>query len=146
MCQTLRVCLINLLTDDLRDYEKYVHPTKIYNLSVITCGTYPPNPSELLASQKNKRLISNLRHHYDIIIFDGAPIGGLADSVILSSFMDESIIVTKDASTSKSDLLATKDSLDKVGAKIAGVVFNMVNRKAAHYYYYYGDDGSKKRK
>ena len=138
--------LSNLLTDDLRDYEKYVHPTKIYNLSVITCGTYPPNPSELLASQKNKRLISNLRHHYDIIIFDGAPIGGLADSVILSSFMDESIIVTKDASTSKSDLLATKDSLDKVGAKIAGVVFNMVNRKAAHYYYYYGDDGSKKRK
>ena len=138
--------LSNLLTDDLRDYEKYVHPTKIYNLSVITCGTYPPNPSELLASQKNKRLINNLRHHYDVIIFDGAPIGGLADSVILSSFMDESIIVTKDASTSKNDLQTTKDALDKVGAKVAGIVFNMVNRKSAHYYYYYGDDGRKKRK
>ena len=134
------------MTDDLRDYEKYVRATKIYNLSVITCGTYPPNPSELLASQKNKRLINNLRHHYDIIIFDGAPIGGLADSVILSSFMDESIIVTKDASTSKADLQTTKDALDKVGAKVAGIVFNMVNRKSAHYYYYYGDDGDKKKK
>ena len=138
--------LSNLLTDDLRDYGKYVRTTKIYNLSVITCGTYPPNPSELLASQKNKRLINNLRHHYDIIIFDGAPIGGLADSVILSSFMDESIIVTKDASTSKADLQTTKDALDKVGAKVAGIVFNMVNRKSAHYYYYYGDDGDKKKK
>ena len=137
--------LSNLLTDDLRDFEKYVHPTKIENLSVITCGTYPPNPSELLASQKNKRLINNLRHHYDIVIFDGAPIGGLADSVILSSFMDETLIVVKDGNTAKSDLLATKDSLDKVGAKLAGVVFNMVNRsKASKYYYYYGETESKK--
>ena len=133
--------LSNLLASDLRDYEKYVRQTKIYNLSVITCGTYPPNPSELLASQKNKRLINNLRHHYDIVIFDGAPISGLADSVILSSFMDETLIVTKDASTSKADLLATKDSLEKVGAKVAGVVLNMVNRsKSSKYYYYYGEN------
>ena len=132
--------LSNLLTDDLRDFEKYVRPTKIENLSVITCGTYPPNPSELLASQKNKRLINNLKHHFDIIIFDGAPIGGLADSVILSSFMDETLIVTKDGGTAKADLLATKDSLSKVGAKLAGLVFNMVNRKATKNYYYYSDN------
>lgn len=137
--------LSNLLTDDLRDYEKYVRPTKIENLSVITCGTYPPNPSELLASQKNKRLINNLRHHYDIVIFDGAPIGGLADSVILSSFMDETLIVVKDGNTAKGDLLATKDALDKVGAQLAGVVMNMVSRhKSSKYYYYYGEDTTKK--
>ncbi|MBR2855494.1 polysaccharide biosynthesis tyrosine autokinase, partial [Candidatus Saccharibacteria bacterium] len=131
--------LSNLLADDLRDYEKYVRPTKVENLSVITCGTYPPNPSELLASQKNKRLINNLKHHYDTIIFDGAPIGGLADSVILSSFMDETLIVTKDGGTAKNDLLATKDALSKVGAKVAGIVFNMVNQKATKNYYYYSD-------
>ena len=132
--------LSNLLTDDLRDYERYLRQTTVKNLSVITCGTYPPNPSELLASQKNKRLINNLRHHFDIVIFDGAPIGGLADSVILSSFMDETIIVTKDGATAKGDLLATKDALNKVDAKIAGVVLNMVNRrKSSKYYYYYGE-------
>ena len=131
--------LSNLLAGDIRNFEKYVHKTKIKNLKVITCGTYPPNPSELLASQKNKRLISSLARHYDIIIFDGAPINGLADSVILSSFMDETLVVVKDSNTAKNDLIATKNALEKVGAKIAGTVFNMVNRKSSKYYYYYGE-------
>ena len=134
--------LSNLLTDKLENVHKYVRGTNIENLSIITCGTYPPNPSELLASQKNKRLVQNLRMMYDIVIFDGAPVGGLADSVILSSFMDETLIVTKDGGTARSDLMATKASLDKVGAKIAGLVFNMVGRKSSKYYnyYYYGGE------
>lgn len=133
--------LSNLLAGDLRNFGKFMRPTKIKNLDLITCGTYPPNPSELLASKKNKRLISALSDYYDVIIFDGAPVGGLADSVILSSFVDETLIVVKDANTSKNDLAMTKDSLEKVGAKVAGIVFNMVNQKAAKYYnsYYYGD-------
>lgn len=137
--------LSNLLTDDLKNVDKYVHNTNIANLDVITCGTYPPNPSELLASRKNKRLITSLAHHYDIIIFDGAPVGGLADSVILSSLMDETLIVVRDSSTSKNDLMTVKDSLEKVGAKIAGVVFNMVNRSSSKYYnyYYYGETKQK---
>ena len=80
-----------------------------------------------------------------MIIFDGAPVGGLADSVILSSLMDETLIVVKDGNTSKSDLVMVKGELDKVGAKVAGVVFNMVNRKKSskYYNYYYGDDSKK---
>ena len=133
--------LSNLLTDDLENLPHYIHNTGVNNLDIITCGTYPPNPSELLASKKNKRLLTSLRHRYDIIIFDGAPIGGLADSVILSSLMDETIIVVKDGSTSKNDLMNAKNELSKVGAKVAGVVFNMVNRRSSKYYnnYYYGE-------
>ena len=134
--------LSNLLAGDLKGFAKYIRPSKMKGLDVITCGTYPPNPSELLASRKNNRLISVLSEYYDIVIFDGAPIGGLADSVILSSFMDETIIVVKDANTRKSDLIEAKNSLEKVGARVAGVVFNMVNRKSSKYYnsYYYGSD------
>ena len=87
-------------------------------------------------------MIKILSDHYDIVIFDGAPIGGLADSVILSSLVDETLLVVRDGSTTKTDLLAAKDALDKVGARIAGVVFNLVNRKSTKYYnnyYYYGD-------
>ena len=137
--------LSNLLTSDLRSFVKYIRPTKIDKLDIITCGTYPPNPSELLASRKNKSLIQILRDYYDVIIFDGAPVGGLADSVILSSFMDETLIVVKDSNTTKNELLATKDALDKVGANIAGIVFNMVNKKASKYYnyYYYGESKKK---
>lgn len=131
----------NLLTADIRTFSKYIRQTKTKNLDIVTCGTYPPNPSELLASKKNKRLIRALGDFYDIIIFDGAPVGGLADSVILSSLVDETLIVVKEGTTNKSDLIAVKGSLDKVGARIAGIVFNMVNKRATKYYnsYYYGD-------
>ncbi len=133
--------LSNLLASDTRNFGKFVHTTKIKNLDVMTCGTYPPNPSELLASKKNKHLIKTLQEFYDVIIFDGAPVGGLADSVILASLMDETLIVVKDGNTTKNDLATAKDSLEKVGAEVAGIVFNMVNRKSSKYYnsYYYGN-------
>lgn len=137
--------LSNLLTSDLRDLGKYVKTTKVKNLDLITCGTYPPNPSELLSSQKNKRLTKSLQSYYDIVILDGAPVGGLADSVILSSLVDETLIVLKDGNTAMGDLITVKDSLDKVGARIAGVVFNMVNQKSVknYNYYYYGESNHK---
>ncbi|MBR0480016.1 polysaccharide biosynthesis tyrosine autokinase [Candidatus Saccharibacteria bacterium] len=133
--------LSNLLTSDIKNFSKYVHATKNKNLDIITCWNYPPNTSELMASKKNKRLISVLSGYYDIIIFDGAPINGLADSVILASLVDETLVVVKDSVTKKGALVATKDALSKVGAKVAGVVFNMVNRKSSKYYsnYCYSD-------
>lgn len=135
--------LSNLLAGDLRSLGRYIRTTKIKNLDMITCGTYPPNPSELLASKKNKRLVKMMCDHYDMVIFDGAPVGGLADSVILSSLVDETLIVVREGGTNRSDLLAAKDALEKVGAKTAGLVFNMINRKASKYYntyYYYSDE------
>ena len=133
--------LSNLLAGDLKNFGKFIQPTKLKNLNVITCGTYPPNPSELLASKKNKELVKLLTSYFDVIIFDGAPVGGLADSVILSSFMDETLIVVRDGATAKADLLAAKDALNKVGANVAGVVFNMINRSSSKYYNsYYGND------
>ena len=133
--------LSNLLAGDLKSFGKYIQPTKLKNLNVITCGTYPPNPSELLASKKNKELVKLLTSYFDVIIFDGAPVGGLADSVILSSFMDETLIVVRDGATAKADLFAAKDALNKVGANVAGVVFNMINRSSSKYYNsYYGND------
>ena len=59
--------LSNLLASNLRNFVKFIKPTKIPNLDIITCGTYPPSPSELLASKKNKRLIEVLCDYYDII-------------------------------------------------------------------------------
>lgn len=138
--------LSNLLATDLRGIVKYIRKTKINNLDVVTCGTYPPNPSELLASKKNRRAIGMMCDHYDVVILDGAPVGGLADSVILSSLVDETLIVVRDGATSRADLVAAKEALEKVGARVAGVVFNMVNRKATKYYnnYYYYSDSKEK--
>ena len=60
--------------------------------------------------------------------------------------MDETLLVVKDGNTTKNDLRAASEALSKVGAKVAGVVFNMVDRKGTHYYnnyYYYGDSENK---
>ena len=128
-----------LLTDELENYKKYVQKTHIKNLSIIPRGVYPPNPSELLGSQKCKDLIVALKQKYDIIIFDGAPCNGVTDSVIMSTNVDETIIVARDARTPKNTLDTTRESLQKVNAHITGIVLNGVNRKIAKYYSYYGD-------
>lgn len=131
--------LSNLLTDFLDNLDTYINKTEVQGLDVMTCGTYPPNPSELLSSKKNKRLMEMLRGRYDIVILDGAPVNGLADSVILAGMVDETLIVTRDGATAKGDLVAVKDALTKVRANVAGVVFNFVNRSKSSKYYYYED-------
>ena len=128
-----------LLTDKIDNLKKYIAKTEIKNLSIIPRGVYPPNPSELLASKKCKDLIAKLKDQYDIVIFDGAPCNGVTDSVIMSSLVDETLIVVREAKTPRNALNATRENLEKVNAHIAGVVLNGVNRKIAKYYSYYGD-------
>lgn len=137
--------LSNLLTDSLSNAAKYIQKSGIKNLHIITRGAYPPNPSELLGSKKNKDLIETLKKKVDIIIFDGAPCNGVTDSVIMSTLVDEVLIVTKDAATPRNSIMATKEMLEKVDAPIAGIVMNCVNKKVAKYYNYYGDYGHGKK-
>ncbi len=135
--------LSNLLVDDISDYPKYITQTKIENLFILPRGVYPPNPSELLNSRKNQKLLQLLKQHFDIIILDGAPIVGLSDSLILSSMVDKVLLVTSINQTPKTEVLNTKKDLDNVGANIAGIVANNVSAKKGHYgsyYYYYGYD------
>ena len=138
--------LSNLLTDSLTNIAKYVQKTDFKNLSIITRGAFPPNPSELLGSKKNQTLIAGLAKRYDVIIFDGAPCNGVTDSVIMSTFVDEVLIVTKDSATPRAVLQSTKEALEKVDAPIAGVVLNNINKKIAKYYSYYGSYGHKSEK
>ena len=128
----------NLLTDEIENYKKYVKKTHIKNLSVIPRGVFPPNPSELLASNKNRDLIFALKSKYDIVIFDGAPCNGVTDSAIMSTLVDETLVVVRDNTTKKATLDTATDSLKKVNAHVTGIVLNGVNRKTARYYSYYG--------
>ena len=132
--------LSNLLLDDVRlVYNEYINETAIKNLSVIYKGMTPPNPSELLNSDKNKQLISILAENFDIVIFDGAPVIGLPDSLIMSTLVDGVIIVTACKETSISMLEDTKRNLQNINANILGVVLNRASGKKNKYYgSYYG--------
>lgn len=135
--------LSNLLIDDMTNYKDYINKTSIKNLYIITRGTVPPNPSELLNSNKNSELIKILRSKFDIIIFDGVPCNGLPDSIIMSKLVDKVLIVSSESVTPRSVLESTKKQLKNVEAPVAGDVLNNVNRKNSKYgkyYGYYGDN------
>lgn len=133
--------LSDLLLDDVKSMNKYIskdiESAKVDKLSIITRGTVPPNPSELLNSKKNKMLVKLLKERYDFVIFDGAPCNGLTDSIIMSTLVDQVVIVTSEGDTPKEMLEETKKSLENVNAPIAGVILNNINRKGSAYGRYY---------
>ena len=143
--------LSNLLIGDIGKYGDYIVKTNIKNLSLIPRGTFPPNPSELLNSNKNKTFIDIISKKFDIVILDGAPIIGLSDSLILSKLVNQTVLVSAINRTPKTELNNSKKELGKVGANLVGVVANNVVAKRGTYggyYYYYGysdeTKGSKK--
>ena len=119
--------LSDLLIDSIStDVRKYMKKTHIANLSLITMGTLPPNPSELLSSARCKVIVEMLKNKFDYIIFDGTPTTGLTDSIVMASMVDKVVIVTSIGDTNVELLKNCKESLENVGASIAGVVVNRV--------------------
>ena len=132
--------LSNLLIDDVeKKYKHYIKKTRYENIYVLPMGIVPPNPSELLASDKNKQLVEILAKNYDLVIYDGVPVGGLTDSIIMADLVDKVVIVSAYKQTPIELLNNTKKNLEKFSDKIAGVVLNKYPATKDHYYsnYYY---------
>ena len=131
--------LSDLLIDEINtDLKQYIQKTDIDNLSVITMGTVPPNPSELLASAKHKVVMEMLKNKFDYIIYDGTPVNPVTDSIIMASLVDKVVIVSAIGDTDVETLQNTKQSLENVNANIAGVVANKAPYTNGNYYGYYG--------
>lgn len=127
--------LSNLLIDNIeKEFKHYVVKSDIDNLYILTRGTVPPNPSELLNSPQTGKLIEILEEIFDYVIFDGVPINGLPDSLVMATLVDKVVIVSSMKYTPVDLLVNTKKSLEKVGADIAGVVANKVPKVKNHYY------------
>lgn len=120
------------------EYPSYIKKTKVSNLFVLPTGPFPPNPSELLATERFKKFVEELKTVFDIIILDCPPVVGLNDAIVVSSIADISIIVAKYKSTSIDLVEKTKKSLESVGARIAGVILNQMETTKSSYYYYGG--------
>jgi len=135
------------LSDYLSDGTKYkniIKKTKEHHLDLITTGNIPPNPAELLGSNKMNLLIKKLRKEYDKIIIDTAPIIPVSDTVSLAPALDGIILVTAAKQTTIDMLKKTKSILDNVNANILGTIINKypVNSGGKYYqkkYYYYGN-------
>ncbi len=128
--------LFNMNSDVENDVylaKEYIKETKIPNLHILTNGTIPPNPSELLASSNMKELLAILKSIYDIIIIDAPPCKLVSDSIVLSTIVDSSVIVTNSGNTKISDLKEIKKSINIVGGKIIGAIVNKAKIKGKKY-------------
>ena len=121
--------------------ENYIQATYIDNLYLISAVSVPPNPSELLVSSKMEKIKDKLIDKFDVIIFDAPPCLIVADALIISRLVDFNIIVSAQNITKKEDLIKAKDTIEKVGGKVAGIVLNKVQMSSKSYEnsYYYGE-------
>jgi len=111
--------------------------TGIDNLRIITSGPLPPNPSELLGSQKMAHLLQHLEEIADVIIFDSPPTLAVTDAAALATQVDGVILVTRAGRTRRSSAQQAVKSLLQIRAKILGGVLNGIFNKSHDYYYYH---------
>lgn len=131
--------LSNLLVgQNVVDCAEYIKKTSVPNLYLIPRGTVPPNPSELLNSTNTKKVIKFLKENFDRIIFDGVPINGLPDSLVMASLVDRVVLVTSAGYTKIDELMEAKKALEKIDANVAGIVVNRTSpTKKGKYSNYY---------
>lgn len=117
-----------------------IRDTTVDNLSVMTSGPIPPNPSEILGSQRMRDLLEELKLMFDIILFDTPPVLAVTDTQVISSYCDGVVLVVLAGKVKRGLVKKTKASLEYVQAKILGVVLNNNSRRKSggHTYYYYG--------
>lgn len=117
--------------------DKAAQKTSIENLSVLTSGPKPPNPSELLGSMRMDQVITEARNLYDIIIFDMPPIVAVTDAQIMASKVDGTLLVVRENVTKKESVTKARELLHLVNARVLGVVYNGAEQSKDQGYYYY---------
>ena len=130
---------------EVQDLANYIRVTKVPNLYLLPSGNVPPNPSELLTTQKMVNLLNELKSEFDLVIIDGTPSKLVTDAVILSRLVDSTIIVTGHNMAKKDDLAKVVRDIKNVGGNIAGVVYNQKpsSGKKANEIYYYASTSAK---
>jgi capsular exopolysaccharide synthesis family protein len=126
---------------DLENLEK---PTPIPNLFLINAGPVPPNPVELLGSERMGSLIDEMRKRFDYVLFDSPPVLPVSDAVVLGPRIDAAILVVWGGKTTREALKRAKEKLAMHRIKCAGAIINKVSLEdhdyyyMKHYYHYYG--------
>jgi len=107
------------------------------NLFVLPCGPVPPNPVEMLDSQKMRDLLSECKEKFDMVVIDSPPIMGMADALVLSAISDGVLMLAKSGSTRRGVFRQAMASLEKAGGRLLGLVLNFLVPRRGYYYYYY---------
>ncbi len=126
----------------VKDAEQDVRQqTPVPGLSIITSGPIPPNPSELLTSDRMDAVVDSLADKADIVIYDSPPIAVVSDAIILGAKLDGALLVVRLGVTSREATKRARELLKTSRSRVLGVVVNEVMPRHGygnyHYYYYY---------
>ena len=136
--------------------EKTIYMTHVPNLYVIPAGTTPPNPAEMLASNKMDNLITTLEQNFDFVIYDTPPIIAVTDPVLLSKRVGNVVLVVRFGKTNRHVVSDSMSRLENVNSDVLGMIFNGMQKAKGYGYYkydysyyqssYYSEDEPKKKK
>jgi len=134
--------LSEFLIGEVTDLDSIIHSTKVENLSIITAGALPPNPSELLGSEAMSLLIDQLESNWDLVLFDSPPIVAVTDASTISGEIDAIALVVKAGQTEKPAVDRALDTIKNVRAPLIGAILNSASQeslggKYSYYYSYY---------
>ncbi len=128
--------------------------TEVENLYLVPCGVVPPNPAELLGSEKMREFIEYLKLNYDMVVFDTPPLVAVTDALILANQVDGVLLVASAGKTEIDVLDKAREMIHRVGGNVIGVLLNNFDASATYgtyyryyryyrYYDYYGADKDK---
>ena len=146
--------LSEYLTGEVEDIKFIIHETNIENLYIMSAGSLPPNPSELLGSQRMNDMVDNLEQEWDMILLDSPPIVAVTDASMISTAIDALALVVKAGETDRVAVDRALDTVKSVNANLIGAILNSVNPETLagkysyyssyyRYHYYKEDDNTK---
>ncbi len=131
--------LTTAVLDSTSPVIQHVQETKIPYLRLMSSGPIPPNPAELLSSQRMNQLLQELQEDADVVILDTPPVLTVADASILSPLVTGCLLVVDTGKTRRNTFIGATDRLQRTGGNIFGAIMNKLNpdRRGYGYYYYY---------
>ncbi len=123
--------------------DEALQKSRFPRLTVLTSGAIPPNPSELLGSQAAKKILGQLRAHFDYVVVDSSPLLAVTDAAILATDADGVLVVARYGKTKREQLAHAVRNLEDVGASLVGAIYAMAPARGGvsyrYSYTYYGD-------
>ena len=145
---TINKGFTNYLSGNEKDITKLYYDSDVKNLSIINSGAIPPNPSELLASNRMKEFIKEIKKEFDVVLFDTPPKIAVTDAFIIDKYVDKKLLVIRASVTQKGALERTLVNMENMSSSLDGVIFNGVDESNTYgggyyynyYQYYYGNE------
>lgn len=123
------------------DFDKAIRSTRVENLDLLTSGPVPPNPSELVASDRFKEIYNQLMDMYDFILIDTPPVTSVTDAQVFLQLVKDCVMIIDTEKNNKNEIKKAKKLIEQADGHIIGAVLNKTERdKSSNYYNYYGDE------